>query len=233
MKYSLLALILFSLFSLAYSQEIVLSSQTFYVVPVGAEISVAPSGVLRMSWPMSSGDYVQGYSAQDFSGSKTVVDSALQKCFQRWPNCRQYSNLFLKYQTSTFNAVFLCEQAGQESGGCRDDVVYGRTLSRAGAGGILQFMPATWNSRCSGNKFNPDDNVKCAVNYLEHIYTNFAVKTSCPGLTMQQIALGGYNAGENKIPNCGIQRFRETNDYMKKIWQRYSQDMWASQTQIS
>lgn len=64
-----------------------------------------------------------------------------------------------------------------------------KARSSAGAKGLCQFMPSTWNSMGRGNPWNPNDSLRAYFKYMGKILDMF------PG--RPDLAVSGYNSGEN------------------------------------
>lgn len=94
----------------------------------------------------------------------------------------------------------------QESGG------NSRAVSKVGARGAYQFMPATWNQYGQGgDPFDPVAGRRAAGNYLTDLYKK---------LGSVELALAGYNAGANAVIKNGYQipPYKETQNYVKSIF---------------
>ncbi|NDW01165.1 lytic transglycosylase domain-containing protein [Salipiger sp. PrR002] len=91
-----------------------------------------------------------------------------------------------------------------ESGG-RSDAV-----SRAGAQGLMQLMPATAARFGVANALDPVQNIKGGVAFLDFLMERFDGDPI--------LVLAGYNAGENSIPQYqGVPPYAETRDYVPKV----------------
>ncbi|WP_226623049.1 lytic transglycosylase domain-containing protein [Alloyangia pacifica] len=91
-----------------------------------------------------------------------------------------------------------------ESGG-RSDAV-----SRAGAQGLMQLMPATAARFGVANALDPVQNIRGGVAFLDFLMERFDGDPI--------LVLAGYNAGENSIPKYqGVPPFAETRDYVPKV----------------
>lgn len=89
-------------------------------------------------------------------------------------------------------------------------------ISPAGARGLMQLMPATAARFGVRNIFDPQQNIEGGVRYMRFLLDAFNGDVS--------LALAGYNAGEGAVLKYGrrIPPYRETQDYVRKISQRYA-----------
>ena len=102
-------------------------------------------------------------------------------------------------------------QIAQESINFSPKVVYGPTLSPAGAQGIAQFMPATAKRFGLVNPFDPEQALDAWGKYMTFLLNKF-------GWDRYDLALAGYNAGEGRIQQYGgIPPFKETQNYVRII----------------
>ena len=90
-------------------------------------------------------------------------------------------------------------------------------ISRAGAVGLMQLMPATAKRYGVTNRRNPSANLAGGTRYLKDLLERFDSDL--------ELALAGYNAGENAVVKFGnrIPPFDETQNYVHKVLQLYSQ----------
>ncbi len=83
-------------------------------------------------------------------------------------------------------------------------------VSRAGAGGLMQLMPATANRFDVTDRFNPSQNIRGGMEYLFVLLSLFSKDPL--------LALAGYNAGEGAVLRYdGVPPFAETRDYVPKV----------------
>ena len=83
------------------------------------------------------------------------------------------------------------------------------TVSRKGARGLMQLIPATAKRYRVKDVFDPDENIRGGVNYLRDLIEMFP--NNLPR------ALAAYNAGENAVTRYrGIPPFPETENYVKR-----------------
>ena len=95
-----------------------------------------------------------------------------------------------------------------ESGGRVDAV------SRAGAQGLMQLMPATAARFGVSDAFDADQNVAGGVAFLDLLVGMFDGDPI--------LVLAGYNAGENSIAdNNGVPPYAETRDYVPKVLEAF------------
>jgi len=95
----------------------------------------------------------------------------------------------------------------QESAGNR------RAVSRKGARGLMQLMPATAIRFGVGKEhlFEPEQNIEAGVRYLSWLLDQFPNDLAK--------VLAAYNAGENAVARYqGIPPYRETRSYVKRIF---------------
>ncbi|WCM87878.1 lytic transglycosylase domain-containing protein [Acidovorax sp. NCPPB 3576] len=90
--------------------------------------------------------------------------------------------------------------------------------SPKGALGLMQLMPATaarFGAPSSADLFTPAVNVETGVRYLRFLADKFSGQT--------ELVLAAYNAGEGAVVRHGykIPPFRETQDYVRKVLDRY------------
>ncbi|MEO0938680.1 MAG: lytic transglycosylase domain-containing protein [Pseudomonadota bacterium] len=88
-------------------------------------------------------------------------------------------------------------------------------VSRAGAQGLMQLMPATAEEFGVVDAFAPDQNIKGGVAYLNWLMTRF------DGDPM--LVLAGYNAGPGTVrDHGGVPPYAETRDYVPKVLAAYA-----------
>jgi hypothetical protein len=88
-----------------------------------------------------------------------------------------------------------------------------RAVSRKGARGLMQLMPATAVSLQVENSFDPFENIDGGVRHLRRLLDRF--QGNLP------LAIAAYNAGEQAVvAHGGIPPYRETRRYVSRILRR-------------
>ncbi len=88
-------------------------------------------------------------------------------------------------------------------------------ISRAGAMGLMQIMPANLNALGVKDPFNPRDNVMGGTRYLKSLMTKYNSDLS--------LVLAAYNAGPGAVDKYRtIPPYPETQKYVSKVLSLYS-----------
>jgi len=83
-------------------------------------------------------------------------------------------------------------------------------LSRVGAQGLMQLMPATARRFGVGNAFDASQNIRGGVQYLAFLLKRFNGDVS--------LAAAGYNAGEGAVDKYkGVPPYSETQRYVQRV----------------
>lgn len=92
-----------------------------------------------------------------------------------------------------------------------------RAVSRRGARGLMQLMPATAASLGVGDPFDPRENIEGGVRHLRRLMDRFG--NDLP------LVLAAYNAGAQAvIDHGGIPPYYQTRQYVKRILRRLDRD---------
>ena len=103
----------------------------------------------------------------------------------------------------------------QESGGNY------KAVSKVGAGGVMQLMPATAKGLGVKDRFDPAQNIWGGMKYLKQQFDQFG---------SWELALAAYNAGPAAVRKFkGIPPYKETQNYVKNIM-KMADMAWSSNT---
>lgn len=87
-------------------------------------------------------------------------------------------------------------------------------VSHKGASGLMQLMPETARRYGVSSIFDPRQNVMGGARYLSYLLDRFDGDL--------ELALAGYNAGENAVDRTGgVPPYAETRHYVKKVTRLY------------
>ena len=84
-----------------------------------------------------------------------------------------------------------------------------RAVSRAGAAGLMQLMPAAAEDHAVSDVFDPADNLRGGAAHLRAMLDRFGSLT---------LALAAYNAGAATVDRYrGAPPYRETREYIRRV----------------
>jgi transglycosylase-like protein with SLT domain len=92
-----------------------------------------------------------------------------------------------------------------------------RAVSRRGAQGLMQLMPATASSLDVQDSFDTRENIEGGVRHLRVLMDRY--RNDLP------VVLAAYNAGDTAVLNYrGVPPYRETRQYVIRVLRRYDSD---------
>ena len=95
-----------------------------------------------------------------------------------------------------------------------------QAVSRVGAKGLMQIMPATATALGIDNSFHPEDNVQGGVRHLRYLLDLFKGDLN--------LALAAYNAGEKEVLRYqDIPPYQETRAFVQRVmryFKKYSRE---------
>jgi soluble lytic murein transglycosylase-like protein len=87
-------------------------------------------------------------------------------------------------------------------------------VSRKGAMGLMQLMPATARQLKVKNPFDPEQNVDAGVRHLKQLLESYGGDV--------RLTLAAYNAGAGAVArNSGVPHYAETQNYVRRITSLY------------
>ena len=99
-----------------------------------------------------------------------------------------------------------------------------RAISRAGARGLMQLMPATAAGLGVADSFKPEENVRGGSTYLDALLTRYHENLA--------LALAAYNAGPAAVDKYrGIPPYRETQAYVTRVIHEFNRRVLAREAQ--
>jgi hypothetical protein len=99
-----------------------------------------------------------------------------------------------------------------------------RAVSRAGAQGLMQLMPATAADLGVSDSFKPEQNVRGGSTYLDELLTRYHDNLA--------LALAAYNAGPAAVDKYnGIPPYRETKLYVARVIHEFNRRVKAREAQ--
>ncbi|MGY5449434.1 lytic transglycosylase domain-containing protein [Agarivorans sp. MS3-6] len=144
---------------------------------------------------------------------KSLNEPKASKKSQRLPSDRPYHQMINdiakrhKLDPALIHAVIATESNYKKN-----------AVSKAGAMGLMQLMPATAERFSVSDPFIPEQNIEAGSRYLRWLLDEFE---------SLQLALAAYNSGENTVKRYGFQipPYPETQNYVIKVIERYKQNL--------
>ncbi|HTV97511.1 MAG TPA: lytic transglycosylase domain-containing protein [Steroidobacteraceae bacterium] len=143
-------------------------------------------------------------SAHDLTESGDHYDPALLARATRYDAIIEKAAVSAAVEPNLLRAVIVVE-SGFNS----------RAVSKRGAVGLMQLMPATASRFGVSNRYDPIQNIRGGARYLKFLMDRFGQDV--------RLALAAYNAGEDAVDRNGgqIPPFSETMAYVPKVLRIY------------
>src|ERR1700736_987439 len=143
-------------------------------------------------------------SPQDRTASGDRYDMRLLAKAAQYDSIIEHAALSAAVESNLLRAVIVVE-SGFNS----------RAVSKRGAVGLMQLMPATATRFGISNPYDPKQNVHAGARYLKFLMNRFGQNV--------RLALAAYNAGEDAVERNGgqIPPFTETMAYVPKVLRIY------------
>ena len=150
------------------------------------------------------------------SNSNAVGDTSFEYCLNEASQTVTLNDLFEEAAREYGVPVNLLKAIGMTESSFRVDVV-----SKAGAQGVMQLMPATAKELGVTNPFDARQNIMGGAKYISQMLNKYDGDV--------KLALAAYNAGSGNVAKYGgIPPFEETQNYVVKVMNYMKQDLDAS-----
>lgn len=117
--------------------------------------------------------------------------------------------------------VKLLKAIAKQESNFKTDVV-----SKAGAQGVMQLMPATAKAMGVKNAMDPEQNIMGGAKLISQLLDKYDGDV--------KLALAGYNAGTGNVAKYhGVPPFEETKNYIKKVMHYYKDGVNAPDTKVT
>lgn len=185
----------------------------------------APQGSRRVSGQVYSyiKDGVRHYSSTPPRGSaaagasamRTIRYSFMETCYACGSPGVSFANVRLNTDAFRDEVAAAAREFGVEEAIVRavmhaESAFNPNAISRAGAQGLMQLMPATAERFGVTDAFDPAQNIRGGVRYLAWLLRRFNGDLT--------LAAAGYNAGEGAVDrHGGVPPYRETQTYVQRV----------------
>lgn len=166
-------------------------------------------------------DGVRHYSSRRPSGVqggvRTIAYSYIERCFACGSNGVNFGSVRLRTDAYREEIAAASREFGVEEAVVRavihaESAFNPTAVSRAGAQGLMQLMPATARRFGVTDSFEPAQNIRGGVEYLSWLLRRFNGNLT--------LAAAGYNAGEGAVDrHGGVPPYRETQNYVVRVAQ--------------
>lgn len=170
----------------------------------------ANGSVIFSDAPMVNGEMVRSSYQTEF-GRPVARSSCMGLTAKNLAKRAETYNQIIQSAASTHNIEAKLIKAVAEVESCFD----ANAVSRVGAQGIMQLMPATAAELGVTDSFNSAQNINGGAKYLAQMLRQFDQNPT--------LALAAYNAGPGAVRKYrGIPPYPETENYVKKVLSIYS-----------
>jgi soluble lytic murein transglycosylase-like protein len=168
-------------------------------------------------------DGVRHYSSRRPQGAaagqvRTIAYSYIERCFACGSNSRiNFGSVRLNTNSYRDEIAAAARTHGVEEAIVRaiihaESAFNPTAVSRAGAQGLMQLMPATARRFGVSDSFDASQNISGGVKYLSWLLRRFNGNLT--------LAAAGYNAGEGAVDrHGGVPPYRETQHYVQRVAQ--------------
>ena len=157
----------------------------------------------------------RGSAAAGASAMRTIRYSFMETCYACGAPGVSFANVRLNTEAFRDEVAAAAREFGVEEAIVRavmhaESAFNPNAISRAGAQGLMQLMPATAERFGVTDAFDPGQNIRGGVRYLAWLLRRFNGDLT--------LAAAGYNAGEGAVDrHGGVPPYRETQTYVQRV----------------
>lgn len=157
----------------------------------------------------------RGAAAAGATAMRTISYSIIETCYACGAPGVNFANVRLNTDAFREEVAAAAREFGVEEAIVRavmhaESAFNPNAVSRAGAQGLMQLMPATAERFGVTDPFDPRQNIRGGVRYLAWLLKRFNGDLT--------LAAAGYNAGEGAVDrHGGVPPYRETQTYVQRV----------------
>lgn len=157
----------------------------------------------------------RGAAAAGATAMRTISYSIIETCYACGAPGVNFANVRLNTDAFREEVAAAAREFGVEEAIVRavmhaESAFNPNAISRAGAQGLMQLMPATAERFGVTDAFDPAQNIRGGVRYLAWLLKRFNGDLT--------LAAAGYNAGEGAVDrHGGVPPYRETQTYVQRV----------------
>ena len=157
----------------------------------------------------------RGSAAAGATAMRTIRYSFIETCYACGSPGVSFANVRLNTDAFRDEVAAAAREFGVEEAIVRavmhaESAFNPNAISRAGAQGLMQLMPATAERFGVTDAFDPAQNIRGGVRYLAWLLKRFNGDLT--------LAAAGYNAGEGAVDrHGGVPPYRETQTYVQRV----------------